>query len=96
MSDERVPPDSPSGNGSGDDEDTTVVEVSRDFIIRSLGRAADALYRAGDLCLGARAMVTRGDDAHVLHDLVEKLPDLADIIKGSARALANLEFKENK
>lgn len=91
----------PSGNGSDGDvddefgrEDETVVVVSRDFLIGSLGRASTALYGAGGVCLDARALVTAGAGAPALRDLIEELNDLASIISGMARALERLHFEE--
>jgi hypothetical protein len=82
------------GDGFGGREEPTVVEVSRDFLIGSLGRAASALYGAGDVCLEARRMVTAGAGKHAVADLIEKLTDLRDTLGGMARALERLEFSE--
>jgi hypothetical protein len=88
------------GGGSGDDfggrEETTVVEVSRDFLIGSLGRAASALFGAGGVCLNARAMVTAGGSEAAVAELIDDLGDLESIIAGMKRALERMEFKENK
>ncbi len=84
-------------NGNGHDfgdEEPTVVIVSRDFLIGSLGRAAAALHAAGDCCLDARGLVTANASSAAIEELIEKLHDLSDITAGMARALENLEFKE--
>lgn len=90
--------DGDNGNGSdlGEHEEPTVVIVSRDFLIGSLGRAATALYGAGDVCLDARALVTSGAGEPAIQDLIEELEDLQHIIEGMCRALRRLEFKEEQ
>lgn len=82
------------GPGFDEDEEPTVVIVSRDFLIGSLGRTASALHGAGDVCLDARGLVTSGAGAPALRDLIEKLHDLADITAGMARALERLDFEK--
>jgi len=86
-----------NGNGLDDgDDEPTVVIVSRDFLIGSLGRASAALYAAGDVCLDARGLVTAGAGAQAVAELIEKLKDLSDITAGMARALERLEFQEEQ
>ncbi len=86
-------------NGNGHDfgdEEPTVVIVSRDFLIGSLGRASHAFFGAGGVCLDARARITQGQGSAVVADLVEDLRDTRDIIDGMIRALERLEFEDEK
>src|SRR5450755_1493970 len=82
--------------GFGGREEPTVVEVSRDFLIGSLGRTSAVLYGAGDVCLEARRLVTAGAGSVALADLIDKLFDLGDIAHGMARALDRIEFTDAK
>lgn len=95
--------DEHNGSGSGGDpgdlrhdpgDGPTVVIVSRDFVIGSLGRTANALFGAGGVCLDARALVTKGQGSTAIPDLIEELGDLRDVLAGMIRALERLEFEE--
>jgi hypothetical protein len=78
-----------------DGDDPTVVIVPRDFVIGSLGRAADALLSAGGICLDARALVTAGKEKTAIPDLIDEMKDLRDILAGLVRALERLEFEDD-
>jgi hypothetical protein len=78
----------------GDNEELTPVAVPRKFLVGSLGRTADSLYRAGDVGLEARRLVTAGAGKAALRALKEELTDLREILAGVIRALDRVEIED--
>lgn len=82
-------------NGSfGGSEEPTPIAVPRRFLIGSIGRTADALYRAGDVGLEARRLVTAGAGKDALGALREELIDLREILAGTIRAIERVQIEE--